>query len=324
MNTKLYILVLLCVALLVACGGGEAAETADISSQAPAAEAPIEDLAQEEAELFVAATPAPTAAPAIPEPLTGASSEWVVPVAPQGRMIVKDGRISITVAETETAVNRISFLVVEVGGYIITQQVYDDDQGYRYATMQLAVPVDRFEESLRTLRTLGQVIDESASGVDVSDEFVDLNSRLDNLEATRLRLVSFLEAATSTDQRLRVNEQIKAVEGEMAVIEGRINYLRDRSSFSTIDVALIPWIPTPTITPTPTNTPTATPTTLPQARDWQPGVTVKVASVQFQNTSQVVADTVLYNAIICGPWLLLLALLGYPAWRIYRQMAQVG
>jgi hypothetical protein len=260
---------------------------------------------QEEPSAQLAATPATTAVAGRP------ASE---PAVPQQRLVIKDGRMTITVQDTETAVNRATQLAVEMGGYILSQEVHDDERGYRFATMRLAVPVDRFEEALRTLRGLGDVSDESASGTDVTDEYVDLNSRLTNLEATRDRLRTFLDQATDVEQTLRVNEELKKVEEEIAIIQGRLNYLRDRAAFSTIDLTLNPLVPTPT----PTATPTATP--LPTAEVWQPGNTARVAAIQLQETAQETADFTIYNAIVWGPWLLLLLLVGYVVRWVLRRL----
>lgn len=264
----------------------------------------------EEPSVAVTATSAAT-----PLPVAESGQPASEPAAvPQQRLVIKDGRMTITVQDTETAVNRATQLAVEMGGYILSQEVHDDERGYRFATMRLAVPVDRFEEAMRTLRGLGDVTDESASGTDVTDEYVDLNSRLTNLEATRDRLRTFLDQAEDVEQTLRVNEELKKVEEEIAIIQGRLNYLRDRAAFSTIDLTLNPLVPTPT----PTATPTATP--LPTAEVWQPGNTARVAAVQLQETAQETADFTIYNAIVWGPWLLLLFLVGYVTWRILRRL----
>lgn len=238
---------------------------------------------------------------------------------PQQRLIIKDGRLTVIVDDTETAVNAATNLTVELGGYIISQNIHDDPQGYRFASLKLAVPVSQFEFALRDLRGLGQVTNESSSGTDVSDEFVDLNSRLTNLQLTRDRLRSFLDQATDVNQTLAVNEELVKVEEEIALIQGRLNFLRDRAAFSTIDLTINPWIPTPTATATATATPTPTATPLPTAEVWRPGDTAVVASVRLQDTAQSTADFLIFNGIVCGPWLLLLLLFGYPSLRLAQR-----
>ncbi len=244
---------------------------------------------------------------ATPQATSAAASEQ----APQ-RLIIKDGRMVITVVDTETAVSRATQFVAELGGYIISQSTYDDDQGYKYATMQLAVPVGQFEFTMRELRALGEVTDESSSGEDVTDEYVDLNARLTNLQITRERLLEFLDEAETIDETLEVNEELNKVEEEIAVIQGRIDSLRDRAAFSTIDLTLNPLLPTPTPSPTPTATP------LPTPESWRPGDTAETAVVQLQNSAQNAADFTIFYGILLGPWLIVLLLTLWVVMRLRR------
>ncbi len=273
--------------------------------EAPAAEEPPADAAE---SVSVVATPLATAA------VVNAPSR------PVQRLIIKDGVMTLVVTDTDTAVDKAIQTADMMGGYIINQSVYNDEAGYRYATLKLAVPVDRFEEALRAFRGLGTVTNEAVSGTDVTDEFVDLNSRLTNLEATRDRLRAFLEEAQTVEETLTVNEQLKQVEEEIAVIQGRINYLADRSAFSTITLTINPFVPTPTPSPTPTMTPTPTATPLPTPQVWRPGDTAKVAAVELQESMQGVADFSIYYGIVCGPWLALVLLVGYGIWRVIRRL----
>ena len=226
---------------------------------------------------------------------------------PQARLIIKNGELAILVTDTDTAVASATQLVADLGGYIISQQIFDVQVGHSAANMQLAVPVTQFETALTQLRLLGEVTNDFAGGQDVTDEFVDLGSRLDNLIATRDRLRTFLDNAETVEEALRINDELKAVEEEIAIIQGRRNYLSDRSAFSTIDLSLQPLLPTPTPSPIPT------------PASWQPGNTAQLAMVNLQESAQETADFSIYYGIVCGPWLLLLALVGWLGWRINRR-----
>lgn len=215
---------------------------------------------------------------------------------PQARLIIKNGELAIMVIDTETAVATATQLVADLGGYIISQQIFDTQFGLSAANMQLAVPVTQFETALNQLRELGQVTNDFAGGQDITDEYVDLGSKLDNLIATRDRLRTFLDDAETVEEALHVNDQLKQVEEEIAIIQGRRNYLSDQAAFSTIDLSLQPLLPTPTPSPIPT------------AESWQPGNTAKIAMVNLQESAQQTADFSIYYGIMCGPWLLLLGL----------------
>lgn len=229
-------------------------------------------------------------------------------VQPQTRLIIKNGELTIMVVDTDTAVATATQLTADLGGYIISQQIYDVQMGYSAANMRLAVPVTQFENALNQLRQLGEVTNDFAGGEDVTDEFVDLGSRLDNLLATRDRLRSFLDSAETVEEALLINEELKVVEEEIAIIEGRRNFLSDRAAFSTIDLSLQPILPTPTPSPIPT------------PASWQPGNTAQLAMVNLQESAQQTADFSIYYGIVCGPWLLLLAGFGWIGWRVRRRL----
>jgi len=152
--------------------------------------------------------------------------------------LIKNAEMELLVSDTDAALDSITLIASDYGGYIISSHSwYEDD--FKYATVRLGVPVEEFENILRRLRGLAlRVINEIASGEDVTDQFVDLQSRLTNLQATRDRIREFLDKAETVEEALQVNEQLSEVEGQIEEIQGRMNYLKDRAAYSTIDVQL--------------------------------------------------------------------------------------
>jgi hypothetical protein len=231
------------------------------------------------------------------------------------RMIIKNAELELLVANTDVVLDGITVIAIEYGGYIIsTHTWYEHD--FRYATVRLGVPVEEFENVLRRLRGMAlRVLNEIASGEDVTDQYVDLQSRLTNLQATRDRIREFLEVADTVEEALHVNEQLSEVEGQIEEIQGRMNYLRDRAAYSTIDVQLNPELPTPTPSPTPTVTPTPTPrpTSTPEA--WQPRETLDSATNVLTRLARGLADLAIWVVVVLGPFLVVLAILvGLALW----------
>jgi hypothetical protein len=336
MRFTVFVLLLTLGVILTACGGGESVEVTRVI-EAEVTRVVTETVVEEgetvevtrvvTEEVIVEAEPAPGAdAPGgdiSPDTdiETLAESETERPSANNAqlqRLIIKDGQMTLLVAEADPVLENAIDLAVDLGGYVISQRVWDDSAGFRYATVQIGVPVDRFEEAMRILRSYGSVTDESASGQDVTDEYVDLNSRLSNLLATQERLRSFLQSADEVAEILAINNELKEIEEELEIVQGRMTYLADRAAVSTINLTINPIIPTATPTHTPTATPTHTPTPLPTADDWLPGDTAKTAFVALENTSTDAADFAIYNGIVCGPWLVLFGIVGLFFWRIAR------
>lgn len=236
-----------------------------------------------------------------------------------GRRVIQTAEMEIMAMDTDTAVQSALDLAATFNAYVLKQRVWDgSDRRYRYAEITFGVGVDDFEGLTQALKTLGIVQSETASGQDVSDERLDLSSRLTNLYENQTRLRTFLDQAQTITETLTVHQELIHIEGEIGEIQGRINFLSDRADTATITLRLTPYIPTPTPSPTATATPTATPTPLPTPDVWNPSDTAKTAGVRLQNTAQDAADFAIYRTIVCGPWLALLAMVGLPVWLFYR------
>lgn len=223
--------------------------------------------------------------------------------APDQRLIIKDGNITLEVEDTEIAVDSATDIITSMGGYIVSQNMYTADDQI-YANIRFGVPSAQFETAMRQLGTLGEVLGESASGQDVTEEYIDLESRLENLEATQERLRVFLEEAQTTEEALMVHRELRQIEEEINVIIGRMEYLSDRASFSSINVEIRP-IFAPSVN---------------EPDEWRPGYTIENAWAQFISFTQDILDALIYFGIVCVPWLLVVGIVVFVVWRIVRRL----
>jgi hypothetical protein len=266
-----------------------------------------QEVTEVDAMALPTASPAPTLAPGGE---TGGRSALPALPARASRMIIKDAQLKLEVSETDVAIDGVTQVVEDCGGYIVSSRVWYEerrDESYKYAALTLGVPVDQFERALRRLRGLAvRVVDETAAGQDVTDEYVDLQSRVRNLEATRDRIRGFLDQATSVEEALLVNEQLAAVEAQIEQVQGRVNYLADRAAYSTITVHLDPELP-----PAPTPTPTPAP------EPWQAAPTVRRATGTLRGVAQALAELAIWAGIVGVP---LLAPLALVVWLLRRRV----
>ena len=210
----------------------------------------------------------------------------------QGPLIIKQAQIRLQVKNTDQAIDRLTQIVSDTDGYIVSNRVWFEQAGaesYKYATYTIGVPVDVFETALRRLRSMAlKVVDETASGQDVSEEYVDLESRLRNLEATRDRIRSFLDQAQTVEESLRINNELAAIEDQIEQVQGRMRFLAGRAAFSTITIQLDPELPVP---------PAPTPTPEPVPYRWDPGATFQNASSVAVKFGQLLADAFIYLVV---------------------------
>jgi hypothetical protein len=228
-------------------------------------------------------------------------------------MIIKNADVKLLVENTDTAIDRSTQVVGDVGGYIVSSRVWYQEyygENYKYATISMGVPVDQFENAMRRLRGLAvQVLDENASGEDVTAEFVDQQSQLGNLEATRDRIRSFLDNAKTVEESLRINQELTNIEAQIEQVKGRMNYLTGRSAYSTITVNMEPKLPDIVPSPTPSPTPTATPV------PWNPGTTIDAAKGTVVNAYQGIVEMLIWLFIVVVPLLLPPALILWAIWK---------
>lgn len=160
-------------------------------------------------------------------------------LVPFDRKIVKNATLRLETENVFSALNAVTLLTNQYGGYVLSSRTwYENEQPHAIYTF--AVPADRFEEALEQVRRLGKVLDESTSGQDVTDQYVDLEARIRNLEATANRIRSFLDEARTVEEALRVNEQLRYVEEELERLKAQRNALEQRTAYSTITVELVP------------------------------------------------------------------------------------
>jgi predicted nuclease with TOPRIM domain len=89
-----------------------------------------------------------------------------------------------------------------------------------------------------------RVVSENVSGEDVSEEFVDVQARLNNLLATEEELRKVLIEIRARTQRaadvLEVHKEITRVREDIDRLQGRTNYLKQMTAMSTVKLELIP------------------------------------------------------------------------------------
>jgi len=166
------------------------------------------------------------------------------------RKIVKSGHLSLEVESVVTAMDEIASIADELGGYVVSSDKYETDEGPS-ANMNIRIPVEKFDQAFDRLRQLAiDVPHESTDSIDVTEEYVDLQARLRNLEATESQYLALLERAETVEDTIQVWRELSNIRGQIEQIEGRMKYLERTSDMSFIQISLSepgalagPWSP---------------------------------------------------------------------------------
>jgi hypothetical protein len=99
---------------------------------------------------------------------------------------------------------------------------------------------------MERLRGLAEkVVDEQVQTQDVSEEYVDLESRLRNLRLTEDRLLTLYDRAQRLEDVFAVQREITTVRGQIEQAQGREQAIKRRSAMATITVQLRETAPAP-------------------------------------------------------------------------------
>jgi hypothetical protein len=218
----------------------------------------------------------------------------------QERLIIRTANMSLVVANTEEAMATISQMAEENGGWVVNSSVFQYNENAKTGNITFRVPSSGFNSALEALRSMAvEVRNESTSGQDVTEEFVDVSARLENLEATADRVRAFLDDAETVEEALAVNQELSRLESDIESMKGRLQYLSQSASFSTITVDLTPDIVGQPIEPS----------------NWRPAVVFRNAVDSLVDALQDVAEFGIWFAVYLLP---LLLIVGLPLWLVGR------
>ena len=281
--------------------------------------------------VFLAACGARRAVPAVPAPM-GVGGEAEMPqelgVAPRGgaveanapagdfqedipsveeRLVVRNASLTLVVEDPVATMNALTQLADNLGGYVVSSELstmrLPNGGEAPQARVRLRVPAEKFDQALEAIRAQGlRVSAESITGQDVTEEYVDLQARVKNLQAAEEQLQKIMDQATRTEDVLRVYRELTNVRGEIERLQARIRYLQQSAAMSAIDVKLVP-------------DEAAQPLRI---GGWEPKGVIKHSFEMLVRTLEGVVTVVLWVLIYLLPVVALLGLLLWPVYRLGR------
>jgi hypothetical protein len=298
MRKRWLIIPLFVIVALVAC--------ASIGNQAPMQSNAGNLQTRQEETFYAMATQAPTMVAMSAGVVDGQPQEPVDDQITQERVILKNASLTITVADPAAKINEITAMAEGMGGWVVTSNSYTSTNNageeVTYGSITVRVPSDRLAESMERIKTGAEEVNsENVNGQDVTQEYVDLSSRMVNLQATERQLQTIMESARKVEDVLSVQRELTTVRGEIETIQGRLQYFDEAAAFSSIAVELHPPQPGPVEA---------------QSAGWNPGTTAASALGSLLNLVQFIVDTAITVVILVGPFVVIF---GVPAWVLWRR-----
>jgi hypothetical protein len=250
---------LVCVVAITSCGGSAEQRLSSSSSNSSKISFGVYDISRSSSSPFSivtnamrsenAGTAQPTSVQAVdkqsvatPVNSLALATAAAVDTAPSDRKIIRNAELDLEAENPEEVQRNISSVAERNGGFVVESQQSSSDASVNsrdIVMMTVRVPADRFSETLTEIRSAaGRVVTEAVKGVDVTEEFIDIEAQLKAKKALELQFMEIMKRSETVEEALSVQSQLATVRGEIERIEGRKRFLDNQSAMSTIRVRL--------------------------------------------------------------------------------------
>ncbi|WP_294231174.1 DUF4349 domain-containing protein [uncultured Chryseobacterium sp.] len=154
------------------------------------------------------------------------------------KKIIKNGDMKIQVADINKAQSQINTFLKNNKAYIQKERFQNNDLDENL-DLTIRVPHQNFDALINLFSTgVGSVLSKNVSSDDVTEEYTDVSIKLANKKIYLEKYREMLKSAKTTKDMLEIQENIRALEDEIDVSEGRLRFIDDRVNYSTLNLSL--------------------------------------------------------------------------------------
>lgn len=154
------------------------------------------------------------------------------------KKIIKDGNLSVKTKDVFFLKKRIDSILETVDAYYESENLNNSTYQIAY-NLKIRVPAEKFETLLTKIENgEGEITNKSIRGRDVTEEYLDIEMRLENKREYLIRYKELLSKAITVKDILSIESEIRVLEEEIESSEGRLRYLSDQVAYSTLDLNL--------------------------------------------------------------------------------------
>lgn len=129
----------------------------------------------------------------------------------------------------------------ELEGYIRSHEIITNDRNgvYKEASISIRVPKDYVNKLSDFIKETFSITSEQSQAIDITEDYYDTESRIENLSSQEEQLRELYENANSIEDMLLINGKLSEVTREKEEMTKKIMRMDERSSYSTIELNII-------------------------------------------------------------------------------------
>ena len=220
------------------------------------------------------------------------------------RLVIRNADLSIVVRSPVEVLDGIMQMADAMGGFVVNSNVYQRQTPagiqVQEARVTIRVPAAQLSQAISRIKAYVEnpdtdILNETITGQDVTQEYTDLQSRLRNLEDAAVQLRKIMETATRPEDVLAVFNELKNVNEQIELIKGQIKYYEESAAMSAISVYIQAQESIAPLT----------------VAGWKPQGVAREALRTLITAYQFIADAIIWGVLFCLPIVLPVGVVGF-------------
>lgn len=150
--------------------------------------------------------------------------------------LIKESQLRFETQDLDKTYSNIIRFVKQNNGFVQNDQ---SSKNYNriYRNLTVRIPTQNFQKTIDSISSHVAFFDEKRiSSKDVTEEFIDLEARLKAKQTLEKRYLELLSKAKSVKEILEIERELSNIREEIEAKQGRLKYLQNRVSLSTLSV----------------------------------------------------------------------------------------
>lgn len=152
--------------------------------------------------------------------------------------VVRTARLTVRVKDVPSALDDTRTTVENAGGYVGDETTSRDDENHERSHLVLRVPQEEYADVLEELSGSGKLIERKVTADDVTDQVVDVKSRVASQKASVERVRELMDKATELSDIVSLEGQLSTRQAELESLKARQASLEDSTALATITLVL--------------------------------------------------------------------------------------
>ncbi len=158
------------------------------------------------------------------------------------RKIIKTANLEMEVEDIKQSRLALNKLLKKFNAYVSDEKVNEWDNRLN-DEITIRVEAENFDSLLNHVSGLAvHIISKHVKQSDVTEEYIDLKTRLENKKKVEQQYLELLKKAKNINEILQVTEHLRSLREEIEAKEGRLKYLNSQISLSTIYLTMYQYI----------------------------------------------------------------------------------